>query len=326
MFLKRSHKRSRKTKRNTRPFLTHLLGGREIEARAQGSAQTWDAFSEKHTKAQKNSHAAQRRNALPPYRVHIQSPLLASTLYIGVITTAIYVAYEHRELAAPIVYSAIGCAFVVGLLIALRDSLFFHMEGHRLQADAKLVEVRSAQGGGEGTTDSHIFRSKLLRIHYQNIVRTFEQGNRRTWVDQDASTLEIHTMLSQRGLKQVWTLIEVLPQLGLLGTLIGLIHMFLAFQQSGTAPDIAVLSGFGAALGTTVLANLFVIVLRPVYMRNERAMNEILSSLQILMAMFILPTQQMVLKQGAQAQTSTWRGRLSTASNTGEEADISPNS
>ena len=55
------------------------------------------------------------------------------------------------------------------------------------------------------------------------------------------------------------------------------------------------------ALGTTVLANMFVLVLRPLHMRNERSMHEILSTLQMLMSMFILPTQQFVLERQGQA-------------------------
>jgi hypothetical protein len=62
-------------------------------------------------------------------------------------------------------------------------------------------------------------------------------------------------------------------------------------------PELEILAGFATALGTTVVANLIVLMLRPLYMRNERAMHEILSSIQSMMAMFILPTQQSVLER-----------------------------
>jgi biopolymer transport protein ExbB/TolQ len=133
------------------------------------------------------------------------------------------------------------------------------------------------------------------------VLRTFEAGARRTWVFQDASIADIQTLLSQRGMKLAWTLIEVLPQLGLLGTLIGLTQMFQAFRVNADAPEVSILTGFATALGATLLANLFVLVLRPLHMRNERAMNEILSTLQMLMAMFILPTQQFVLERPSAA-------------------------
>ncbi|MEE8435560.1 MAG: MotA/TolQ/ExbB proton channel family protein, partial [bacterium] len=152
------------------------------------------------------------------------------------------------------------------------------------------------QNQGNLARNSKVFRSLLLQIHYQNILRTFEQGNRRTWVDQDASIADLHTLLTQRGMKLVWTMIEVLPQLGLLGTLIGLMRMFTAFQPETVNVGI-LLSGLGTALGTTVVANVLVLVLRPLYMRNERTMNEVLSTIQTLMATFILPTQETVLER-----------------------------
>jgi hypothetical protein len=111
-------------------------------------------------------------------------------------------------------------------------------------------------------------------------------------VYQDASIGEIQTLLSQRGMKLAWTIIETLPQLGLIGTLIGLMAMFMSFRTAAAAPEISIISGFSTALGTTILANLFVLILRPLHMQNERTMHEILSTLQTLMAIFILPTQQ----------------------------------
>ncbi|NIR28920.1 MAG: hypothetical protein GWO39_10015, partial [Gammaproteobacteria bacterium] len=89
----------------------------------------------------------------------------------------------------------------------------FHIEGLRLEADAEMInrhtrgpqEDRDEQGMGflRSFSRKHrnrkIFRSSLLQIHYQNVLRTFEQGNRRTWVDQDASIADLHTLLSQRG-------------------------------------------------------------------------------------------------------------------------------
>jgi hypothetical protein len=101
-------------------------------------------------------------------------------------------------------------------------------------------------------------------------------------------------------MKLAWTLIEVLPQLGLLGTLIGMAQMFQAFRTTDGTPNVSILAGFATALGTTVMANLFVLVLRPLFMRNERSMHEILSTLKMLMAMFILPTQQFALERQSQ--------------------------
>jgi len=152
------------------------------------------------------------------------------------------------------------------------------------------------QNRGSPAGSGKVFRSLLLQIHYQNILRTFEQGNRRTWVNQDASISDLHTLLTQRGMKLVWTMIEVLPQLGLLGTLIGLMRMFTAFQPETVNVGL-LLAGLGTALGTTVVANVLVLVLRPLYMRNERTMHEVLSTIQTLMATFILPTQETVLER-----------------------------
>jgi hypothetical protein len=215
------------------------------------------------------------------------------------------------EQAPYLIYGAIVLAAVIAVFVIFRDGLFFHLEGGRLRADGEMIN-RHTKGPGKDKDPEKsggflksfgrhkkkpVFRSKLLQIHYQNILRTFEQGNRRAWVYQDASITDIETLLSQRGMKLAWTLIEVLPQMGLIGTLIGLSTMFFAFRASSELPELSIVSGFGTALGTTILANLFVLILRPLHMQNERSMAEILSNLQMLMAMFILPTQQAVLER-----------------------------
>jgi len=208
-----------------------------------------------------------------------------------------------------LLYGAIGGAFSVALLRILADSVFLHLEGQRLEADGDTInqnrfgveqEPHLVKRGFLArlfgrTPKKTVFRSKLLQIHFQNVLRTFEQGSRRAWVAQDASLVEIQTLLTQHGMKLSWTLIEVLPQMGLVGTLVGLSTMFMGFSQGAAQPEMSVLGGFGTALGTTVLANLFVLILRPLHMQNERTVSEVLSTLQTLMAMFILPTQQSAL-------------------------------
>ncbi|HKJ00439.1 MAG TPA: MotA/TolQ/ExbB proton channel family protein [bacterium] len=292
-------------------WLAGLLGSREIERRVDENFPTWQEFSEqKMTEAQEREEA-DRRLDLPPHRIYVSSPLHGNFLYFVLICIGLALGFASPPLAPVLVYAAIAVAMVLAVFFVFRDAIFFHMEGLRLEGDADMInkhtrgpkDERESKGLnflrslGRKQHNSKVFRSRLLQIHYQNVLRTFEQGNRRTWVDQDASIGDLQTLLSQRGMKLVWTVIEMLPQLGLLGTLIGLMRMFLAFRPNTGSPELEVLAGFATALGTTVMANIFVLVLRPLYMRNERTMNEILSTIQSLMAMFILPTQQTVLER-----------------------------
>lgn len=289
-------------------WLSGLLGGRAIEKRLDENFPTWEEYSD--LSAKKESSGDERIH-LPPHRIFISSPLHGNFLYITLVILGLALGYFTPELAPVLVYGAIFTVLTICLFVVFRDGLFFHVEASRLERDGRMIN-RHTRGPSEDHEEGGLgflrafsrnsdgkkyFRSHLLQIHYQNILRTFEQGNRRAWVDQDASIAEIQTLVSQRGMKLVWTMIEVLPQLGLLGTLIGLMRMFTAFQATTESPQLAILAGFGTALGTTVLANIFVLILRPLYMRNERSMHEILSTLQTLMATFILPTQQSVLEQ-----------------------------
>lgn len=288
-----------------------MLGGGEIQKRVDENFPSWDEVSgPKTAKAAKAPEPARGRLALPPYRIYISSPLQGNFLYFIVVALTLALGIYLPSYAPVLVYGAIGFVLMTSLFVVFRDAIFLHLEGLRLDTDAKMInqhtkgpKLDSGEGpygfmenrGTQGRS-SKIFRSFLLQIHYQNILRTFEQGNRRTWVNQDASIADLHTLLTQRGMKLVWTMIEVLPQLGLLGTLIGLMRMFAAFQPETVNVGI-MLAGLGTALGTTVVANVLVLVLRPLYMRNERAMNEVLSTIQTLMATFILPTQETVLER-----------------------------
>ncbi|MCH8883054.1 MAG: MotA/TolQ/ExbB proton channel family protein [SAR324 cluster bacterium] len=292
-----------------------LFGPPAIENLVDENFPSWQDFS-----AQKMEEAELQRQGerleIPPHKISISSPLQRNFLYFLMVAGTLGLGYSVPEWAPILIYGAILVAFVIALLTIFRDGIFLHMEGHRLAVDSEMInkhthgpatddEGRPTRGllRAFGMKKKTIFRSKLLQIHYQNVLRTFEQGARRTWVYQDASISEIQTLLSQRGMKLVWTVVEVLPQLGLLGTLIGLTMMFMAFRTSVEAPEISIISGFGTALGTTILANLFVLVLRPLHMQNERSMNEILSTLQTLMAIFILPTQQYAMDRTFGRQT-----------------------
>ncbi len=289
-------------------WLSGLLGGRAIEKRLDENFPTWEEYS---NLSAKEEPSGRERIQLPPHRVYISSPLHGNFLYITLVILGLALGYYTPELAPVLVYGAIFSVLAICLFVVFRDGLFFHVEASRLELDGRMIN-RHTRGPSDEHEESGLgflrsftrnqegkkyFRSHLLQIHYQNILRTFEQGNRRAWVDQDASIAEIQTLVSQRGMKLVWTMIEVLPQLGLLGTLIGLMRMFTAFQATTESPQLAILAGFGTALGTTVLANIFVLILRPLYMRNERSMHEILTTVQTLMATFILPTQQTVLER-----------------------------
>jgi biopolymer transport protein ExbB/TolQ len=287
-------------------WVNHLLSRREIYNRVEEDFPTWDEYSKK-----KLDDAQEKDKPLidlPPHRVYISSPLQWNFMFFLVVIGSLVMGYAQPEWAPFFVYGAIVVIFVVALLFIARDGIFFHFEGHRLERDCEMINKNS--DGPTPLDDSSsergfwrslvrrkksVFRSTLLQIHYQNVLRTFQQGNRRARVDQDSSIMDLHTLLTQRGMKLVWTFIEVLPQLGLLGTLIGLARMFFAFSLDSVLPEVAIISGFGTALGTTILANLFVLILRPLFMRNERAMFEIISALQMLMATFILPTQNYVL-------------------------------
>ena len=292
-------------------WLSSLLGGRAIENRVDENFPTWQEYSEQKVLDAQEREEAAKRIELPPHRVYVSSPLHGNFLYFFMIVIALALGIYSPALAPVLLYAAIAIAMLIALFVVFRDALFFHIEGLRLTGDSDMINKHAS--GPQDERDEKglsflralsrkkparkIFRSRLLQIHYQNVLRTFEQGNRRTWVDQDASIADLHTLLSQRGMKASWTVIEMLPQLGLLGTLVGLMRMFSAFRGNTASPELEVLAGFATALGTTVVANLFVLVLRPLYMRNERSMHEILSTIQSLMAMFILPTQQSVLER-----------------------------
>lgn len=286
-------------------WVNNLFSRREIDNRVEEDFPTWREYSNK-----KLAEAQERENTaadLPPHRVYISSPLQWNFLFFLLVAGSLGLGYAQPEWAPYFIYGAILTVFAIALLFIIREGIFFHFEGQHLEQDCEMINKNNdgpeigAAPPKEGFWRSlmrrkkGVFRSSLLQIHYQNVLRTFQQGNRRARVDQESSIADIHTLLSQRGMKMVWTFIEVLPQLGLLGTLIGLARMFFAFSSNETLPELAIIAGFGTALGTTILANLFVLILRPLYMRNERSMYEILSTLQMLMATFILPTQNYVL-------------------------------
>jgi biopolymer transport protein ExbB/TolQ len=299
------------TPANRGGWLASLLGAREIENRVDENFPTWDEYASQKMMEAQEREELDKRLELPPHRVFVTSPLHGNFFYFFLIVIGLALGIYSPTLAPVLIYAAIAVSMLIALFMAFRDAIFFHIEGLRLEGDADMInkhtrgpqDEREEKGLGflralsRKGRNRKVFRSRLLQIHYQNVLRTFEQGNRRTWVDQDASIADLHTLLSQRGMKLVWTVIEMLPQLGLLGTLVGLMRMFLAFRLDVAAPELEILAGFATALGTTVVANIFVLVLRPLFMRNERSMHEILSTIQSLMAMFILPTQQSVLER-----------------------------
>lgn len=287
-------------------WLNQLLSRREIHDRVEEDFPTWQEFS--NTKLKEARERDNPAADLPPHRVFISSPLQWNFLFFLLVAGALAFGYAQPEWAPYLLYGAIIAVFLIAFLFIIREGVFFHFEGQRLEQDCEMinknidgpeiVEEQPKKSFWKSLVrkkKKSIFRSTLLQIHYQNVLRTFQQGNRRARVYQESSISDIHTLLSQRGMKLVWTFIEVLPQMGLLGTLIGLTKMFFAFSTSDTLPELSIIAGFGTALGTTILANLFVLILRPLYMRNERSMYEILSTLQMLMATFILPTQNYVL-------------------------------
>jgi hypothetical protein len=314
-WLRRKHKRafpgaeaSRYARRES--LWSRLFGSRSIDNLIDENFPSWEEYSAQKMREMEEQKQAEKFE-LPPYRVRISSPLQRNFLYFLLVAGALGMGYAVPDWAPVLIYGAIAAAFTTALFTTVRDGIFLHLEGQRLEVDAEWINDHTHgpdQDGNEEESSGFlksfsrkkktIFRSRLLQIHYQNVLRTFEQGARRAWVYQDASISEIQTLLSQRGMKLAWTVIEVLPQLGLFGTVIGLMAMFIAFRTSATAPEVSIISGFGTALGTTILANLFVLVLRPLHMQNERAMNEILSTLQTLMAIFILPTQQYAMERG----------------------------
>jgi hypothetical protein len=252
------------------------------------------------------------RFELPPYRVSISSPLQRNFLYVLVVGGALALGYAEAAWASILLYAAIGAAGAIAGFTILRDGIFLHLEGQRLEVDGDWINSHTHGPDRAGDAEEPegflktftrkkrtIFRSRLLQIHYQNVLRAFDQGARRAWVYQDASIAEIQTLLTQRGMKLAWNIIDFLPQLGLLGTLVGLMQMFLSFRVSVASPELNIVAGFATALGTTIAANFLVLLLRPLHMQNERSVNEILSTLQTLMAIFILPTQQYAMDRAA---------------------------
>ena len=286
-------------------WLNQLFSRREIYNRVEEDFPSWEEYS--NTKLDEARERDKPGIELPPHRVFISSPLQWNFLFFLLVAGSLVMGYAQPDWGPYFIYGAILSVFLIALMFIIREGIFFHFEGQRLEQDCEMINMNKdgpnldEEPAKAGFWQSlvgkkkSVFRSTLLQIHYQNVLRTFQQGNRRARVNQESSITDIHTLLSQRGMKLVWTFIEVLPQLGLLGTLIGLARMFFAFSTDEALPELAIISGFGTALGTTILANLFVLVLRPLYMRNERAMNEIISALQMLMATFILPTQNYVL-------------------------------
>ncbi len=295
-------------------WVNQFLTRREIYNRVEEDFPTWEEYSEK--KLSDSQGRGETLIDLPRHKVFISSPLQWNFLFFLLVAGSLALAYAQPMWAPYFIYGAILLILVIALVLIARDGVFFHLEGHRLEQDCEMINENNDGPSPEAEPEKpqgflkslmsrkkSIFRSTLLQIHYQNVLRTFQQGNRRARVDQDSSINDIHTLLTQRSMKLVWTFIEVLPQLGLLGTLIGLTRMFFAFSVDAQLPELSIITGFGTALGTTILANLFVLILRPLYMRNERAMFEILNTLQLLMATFILPTQNYVLKSGGLAPT-----------------------
>ncbi|MCZ6730366.1 MAG: MotA/TolQ/ExbB proton channel family protein [SAR324 cluster bacterium] len=301
-----SHERGGYAARLVR-WVNQFFTRREIYSRVEEDFPSWEEYSQ-----QKLDEAQAKEQGLidlPPHRVFISSPLQWNFLFFLLVAASLAIGYAKPEWAPYFVYGAIMLLFLVAMFLIVRDGIFYHLEGHRLEQDCDMInenvdgpdpvkEPDKPRGFLQSLVrrKSSIFRSTLLQIHYQNVLRTFQQGSRRARVNQESSIADIHTLLTQRSMKLVWTFIEVLPQLGLIGTLIGLTRMFLAFSVNAELPELSIITGFGTALGTTILANLFVLILRPLYMRNERAMFEILNSLQILMATFILPTQNYALR------------------------------
>lgn len=306
-------------RRSRGAWLGRLFGARKIDNLIDENFPSWEEYSAQKMREMEEAKQAEKFE-LPPYKVSISSPLQRNFLYALVVGAAVGMGYAVPNWAPALLYGAIGAAFVFAMFTIVRDGIFLHLEGQRLQVDGEWIN-RNTHGPGQDSDENEesgflktftrkkktIFRSRLLQIHYQNVLRAFEQGARRAWVYQDASIAEIQTLLSQGGMKASWTIIEVLPQLGLLGTLVGLMAMFFAFRGAGDFGELSIISGFGTALGTTIAANLFVLILRPLHMQNERTMNEILSTLQTLMAIFILPTQQYAMERslGRAVQAST---------------------
>lgn len=282
----------------------------QIQKRIDAELPTWEELMQE-LDSEKQGSMDEMDFGLPRYQVSLDSPVLKNVTFFAVSAVLLVAGFRFPEWNQAIIYGLIGSVFLLAFLLSLKDSVFFHLESSRLHKDADFINDFQGEGSvekGGGLLDkifrkeekkfSHeFFRSRLFRLHFQNILRTFQQGDRKSWVEQSHSLSEIYTLLTQGSMKAVWTIIEILPQLGLIGTLAGLIAMFRSFGLEGGLVETGIMEGFGLALGTTILANVLVLILRPVFMLNERTVTQLMSTMEVLMAMFILPTQQKALKK-----------------------------
>jgi hypothetical protein len=97
---------------------------------------------------------------------------------------ALALAWQNPAWAGYLIYGAILVSFTVATFVIFRDGLFFHLESSRLEQDGDIINQRHSGEDEEGAEKEKekkpyrgllgrkrtVFRSKLLQIHYQNIL------------------------------------------------------------------------------------------------------------------------------------------------------------
>jgi len=162
---------------------------------------------------------------------------------------------ELFEKAGVVIYPLLACS-VVSLTVILERVFFWIRENRRLDKElvdqvlelARLKKYDEIKAGTEGAKDYmvRILVCGLVHRDY-SISKAMEM----------AAQEEIKRM--KRGLPVLDTMITAAPLLGILGTVIGIIHSFDMLGQAGIQDPQAVTSGIAQALLTTAAGLLIAI-------------------------------------------------------------------
>ncbi len=155
-------------------------------------------------------------------------------------------------------YPIILCS-VVALAVALER--FYHLRRKRIMPEALLKEVRSC--GGEECVD-HLYH---LCTHYSEVpvARILKVAMETRFSDRATVEQAIESVGRQEAammaskLRVLGVIANLAPMMGLLGTVLGMIHAFTTIAQVGTGQPSLVARGISEALLTTA-AGLFVAI------------------------------------------------------------------
>ena len=157
-------------------WVNNLFSRREIYSRVEEDFPTWQEYSNKKlAEAQERDSTAVE---LPPHRVFISSPLQWNFLFFLLVAGSLGMGYAQPEWGPYFIYGAILTVFVIALVLIIREGIFFHFEGQRLEQDCEMINKNNdgpeiqQESPKEGFWRSlvwrkkGVFRSNLLQIHY----------------------------------------------------------------------------------------------------------------------------------------------------------------